>query len=197
MFFLILSAILSFQDEGPLIRRLKRHDADAMSELYDRFGKVAFAVIVRIVRDRSIAEDLVQETFLKVWNRVAGFDDERGALGRWVLAIARNRAIDYLRSADAKASQNACDLEKLERPHLFANIEAEYVTRDQLRIIRDAFQKLSENQRRVLELAYFEGLSQTEISAHLQQPLGTVKTWVRTALQALREGLGGSATPRA
>ena len=72
----------------------------------------------------------------------------------------------------------------------FANIEAEYVTRDQLRIIRDAFQKLSENQRRVLELAYFEGLSQTEISAHLQQPLGTVKTWVRTALQALREGFG-------
>jgi RNA polymerase sigma-70 factor, ECF subfamily len=192
MLFLILSALLAGQDDSDLIRRLKSRDPQAMSELYDRFGRVAFAVIVRMVRNTAIAEDLVQETFLKVWNRVSGFENERGALGSWVLAIARNRAIDYIRSADAKASQSTCDLEKLERPRFFADLESDYVNQDRIRTIRAVFDKLSENQRRVLELAYFEGLSQTEMSERLQQPLGTVKTWVRTALQTIRAELGDS-----
>lgn len=192
MLFLILSTLLAGQDDTDLIRRLKRRDPDAMSELYDRFGRVAFAVIARIVRNTEMAEDLVQETFLKVWNRVGGFDDERGALGPWVLAIARNRAIDYIRSADAKASQNSCDLEKLERPRFFTDLESDYADQERIRTIRAVFDKLTENQRKVLELAYFEGLSQTEMAERLQQPLGTVKTWVRTALQSIRANLGGS-----
>lgn len=192
MLFLILSAFFAGQDDSELIGRLKRRDPDAMSEMYERFGRATFAIIVRIVRNTAIAEDLVQETFLKVWNRVSAFNDERGALGPWVLTIARNRAIDYIRSADAKASQNSCDLEKLERPRLFTDFESDYANQDRIRIIRAAFDKLTENQRRVLELAYFEGLSQTEMSERLQQPLGTVKTWVRTALQLIRAELGES-----
>ncbi len=190
MDFLILSALLSLQDDSDLIQRLKRREAEAMGELYDRFGKIAFAVIVRIVRNSAVAEDLLQETFLKVWNRIEGFDDARSSLGPWVLTIARNRAIDYLRSTDSRMAQNSCDLEKLERPRFFTDFEANYLSDDRIRTIRQAFTKLSENQRKVLELAYFEGLSQSEMAARLAEPLGTVKTWVRTALQLLRQELG-------
>lgn len=190
MWFFILSTLLSLQDDTDLIRRLKRREPEAMSELYNRFGKLSFSVIVRIVKDAGIAEDLLQETFLKVWNRADGFDEGRTSIGPWVLTIARNRAIDYLRSADSRLSQNSCDLEKLERPRFFTNFEAEFVDADQLRLVRQAFSKLTDNQRQVLELAYFEGLSQTEMADRLRQPLGTVKTWVRSALQILRQELG-------
>lgn len=190
MLYLILSALLSFQDDSELIERLKRRESQAMADVYDRFGKIAFSVILRIVKNTGIAEDLLQETFLKVWNRVDGFDQGRGSLGPWVLAIARNRAIDYLRSTDSKLSQTSCNLDALERPRFFTDFEADYHNMDRIRTIREAFTKLNDNQRRVLELAYFEGLSQSEMAAKLQQPLGTVKTWVRTALQLLRDELG-------
>jgi RNA polymerase sigma-70 factor (ECF subfamily) len=193
MLYLILSALLSFQDDMELIGDLKRRDPQAMGELYDRFGKVAFAVIVRIVKNSAIAEELLQETFIKVWNRVDGFDEKRGHLGPWVLSIARNRAIDYLRSTDARLQQTSCDLTALERPRFFNDFEADYHNMDRVRMIREAFTKLSDNQRMVLELAYFEGLSQTEMAARLEQPLGTVKTWVRTGLQLLRDELGETA----
>jgi RNA polymerase sigma-70 factor (ECF subfamily) len=190
MFYLILSALLSFQDDSELIERLKHREPQAMTEVYDRFGKLAFTVIFRIVKNASMAEDLLQETFLKVWNRVDGFDQGRGSLGPWILAIARNRAIDYLRSTDSKLSQTSCNLDALERPRFFTDFEADYHNMDRIRIIREAFNKLNENQRTVLELAYFEGLSQSEMAEKLRQPLGTVKTWVRTALQLLRDELG-------
>jgi RNA polymerase sigma-70 factor (ECF subfamily) len=190
MFYLILSALLSFQDDAELIERLKRREPQAMADVYDRYGKIAFTVIFRIVKNAGIAEDLLQETFLKVWNRVDGFDQGRGSLGPWVLAIARNRAIDYLRSTDSKLAQTSCNLDALERPRFFTDFEADYHNMDRIRTIREAFTKLNENQRKVLELAYFEGLSQSEMAVRLQQPLGTVKTWVRTALQLLRDELG-------
>jgi RNA polymerase sigma-70 factor, ECF subfamily len=189
-FYLILSALLSCQDDSDLIERLKRREPEAMADVYDRFGRVAFSVILRVVKNPALAEDLLQEAFLKVWNRVDGFDQGRGCLGPWILAIARNRAIDYLRSTDSKLSQTACNLDVLDRPRFFTDFVADYHNMDRVRTIREAFTKLNVNQRQVLELAYFEGLSQSEMAAKLQQPLGTVKTWVRTALQLLRDELG-------
>jgi RNA polymerase sigma-70 factor (ECF subfamily) len=193
MFFFLLSTLVSPEEDSRLIKRLKARDPDAMSELYDRFGKIAMAIIFRVVHDRGIAEDLLQETFLKVWNRVAGFDEDRGALGPWVLTIARNRAIDYLRSTSARYSQGDFGLEILERPRLFADLEDQYADRERLRQIQVAFSKLSDNQRSILEMAYFEGLTQTEMAERIHQPLGTVKTWVRSALQILRQELGETA----
>lgn len=192
LLYLLLSALVS-QDDSELIKRLKERDPEAMKDLYDRFGKVALAIITRIVRDRAIAEDLLQETFLKVWNRVAGFDVERGALGPWVLTIARNRAIDYRRSTSSRFAQAGYDVEKLDRPFLFIDLEEQYADRDRLRHIQLAFSKLTDNQKSVLEMAYFEGLTQSEMADRLKQPLGTVKTWVRTALQILRQELGEAA----
>jgi RNA polymerase sigma-70 factor, ECF subfamily len=193
MFLLPLLASVLLKDDPELARRLKNRDPQAMSELYDRYGRITFALIFRIVRNEAVAEDLVQETFLRVWNRVHAFDHEKGALGPWVLAVARNRAIDYLRSVDGRMAQSAFELEKLEQPALFVDLENSILNIDRVRALRGAFEKLTPNQRLVLELAYYEGLSQTEMAARLKQPLGTVKTWVRTALQLLRDELGEAA----
>lgn len=186
----LLFAIYVEGDDGDLAARLKRREPAAMGELYDRYGRLAYSLIYRIVRDVGVAEDLVQETFLRVWNRAQAFDAERGALGPWLLAVARNRAIDYVRSAGGKMAKGALELEYAERPALFINFEADVLSQDQARRVRAALEKLNENQRHVIELAYFEGLSQSEMAERLGQPLGTVKTWVRAALKNLRDQLG-------
>jgi RNA polymerase sigma-70 factor (ECF subfamily) len=184
-----LLAIEFGESDPDLVRRLQRRDPRAMAELYDRYGRLVYALILRVVRDGGIAEDLVQETFLRVWNRVQGFDAERGGLGPWLLAVARNRAIDYLRSA-AGRMRNSVELPETEHPALFCDMEKELLNSDRVRRVRVALEKLSQNHRAVIELAYFEGLSQAEMAEKMGEPLGTVKTWVRTALKSLRDELG-------
>jgi RNA polymerase sigma-70 factor, ECF subfamily len=185
---------LEFGETDPdLAARIKRRDPQAMADLYDRYGRLAYSLILRIVRDREMAEDLVQETFLRVWTRAQAFDSARGALGPWLLAVARNRAIDYIRSTDGRMARSTFEIVEMENPALFANLEREIATSDQARRIREALGKLNPNQRTVIELAYFEGLSQTEMAEKIGQPLGTIKTWVRTALKNLRDELGVAA----
>lgn len=188
MSFLPLLFAVIAEGDAELVRRLQKRDPQALGELYDKYGRLAFALIYRIVRDVGTAEDLVQETFLRVWNRSQGFDGERGALGGWLLAVARNRAIDYLRSA-AGRERNSVELEETEHPSLYLDLEKEVLNSDKARHLRQAMEKLNPNQRNAIELAYFEGLSQTEMAERLGQPLGTVKTWVRMALKNLREAL--------
>jgi RNA polymerase sigma-70 factor (ECF subfamily) len=185
----LLQAVLRFKDDGDLARRLRARDGGAMRELYDRYGRLVYSLILRIVRNSAAAEDLVQETFLRVWNRMQAFDQERGALGPWVLTVARNRAIDYLRSTDGRMSAGALELDHLEHPGQFRDFEDRALSLDRARRLKDAFEKLTPNQKMVVELAYYEGLSQTEMAERMQQPLGTVKTWVRSALKVLREQL--------
>jgi len=189
----LLFAIYTGEDDRNLAERLRKREPAVMGELYDRYGKLAYSLIYRIVRDTGVAEDLVQETFLRVWNRAQGFDAERGALGPWLLAVARNRAIDYVRSAGGKMTRGALELDAAEHPAVFVNFEAEVLSQDRARRVRGALGRLNENQRHVIELAYFEGLSQSEMAERMGQPLGTVKTWVRTALKNLREELGEKA----
>ncbi len=184
-----LQVVLRFKDDRELVRRLKARDQHAMGDLYDRYGRAAYSLIYRVVRNAAVSEDLVQETFLRVWSRIQSFDDERGALGPWILAVARNRAIDYLRSVDGRIAANALELDKLENPTLFADFEDSAISIDRARRLKTAFEKLNPQQRMVIELAYFEGLSQAEMANRMHQPLGTVKTWVRTALKILRDDL--------
>src|SRR5260370_24651463 len=186
----LLAAVLNFSNDPELVRRLKNRDPNAMADLYDRYGRAAYALIFRIVRNTGVAEDLVQETFLRVWNRVHGFDEERGALGPWILTIARNRAIDYTRSVEGRRRDSVVDLERMEQPALFANFENRILNLDRVRVLRDAFGKLKANQRLVIQLAYYDGLSQSEIAELLSQPLGTGIPWVRSALKMLREEFG-------
>jgi RNA polymerase sigma-70 factor (ECF subfamily) len=191
---LFLALELSGVPDEDLVKRLQQRDPRAMGDLYDRFGKLAFSVILSIVRDPATAEDLVQETFLRVWNRIQAFEAGRGALGPWLLAIARNRAIDHVRSMSSRMDRNSFEFDAREHPSLFVDMEREVVNTDHARIIRQAIAKLNQNQRRVIELAYYEGLSQSEMAEKMGQPLGTVKTWVRTALKILRDELGQAVT---
>ena len=185
----LIMAIHAADGDPELVARLQRRDPQALAELFDRYGKLAYALILRVVRDAGIAEDLVQETFLRVWNRVQGFSSEKGPIGPWLLAVARNRAIDYLRSAGGR-ERNAMEFEEADHPALYTDMEQDILTSDQARLVKAAMEKLSPQQRQVIELAYFEGLSQTEMAERLQLPLGTVKTWVRAALKNLRDDLG-------
>ena len=185
----LLLAVHVTDNDETLVARLQRRDQQALGELYDRYGRLTYALILRVVRDAGIAEDLVQETFLRVWNRVQGFDAQKGSIGPWLLAVARNRAIDYLRSTGGR-ERNALEFEETDHPALYTDMERDLLNSDQTRRVKVAMQKLSPNQRQVIELAYFEGLSQTEMAEKMGQPLGTVKTWVRTALQTLRQELG-------
>ncbi len=184
---LILFADLVTGNDQELIERLRRRDPDAMSDLYDRYSRIVYSVILRVVRNASVAEELAQETFLRAWNRAGDFDAARGKLVPWLLTIARNRAIDYLRSTAGQQQSNTFELLSSERVTLFVNTEDRMLDLEQARRIRAAFSQLNKNQREVLELAYFEGLSQSEMAEKLGQPLGTIKTWVRTALTNLRE----------
>ena len=188
----LLMAVHAAAGDPDLVARLQRRDPQALAELYDRYGRLAYALILRVVRDAGVAEDLVQETFLRVWNRVHGFDAEKGAIGPWLLAVARNRAIDYLRSATGR-ERNALEFEETDHPALYVDMEREILTSDKARVVKQALAKLSPNQRQVIELAYFEGLSQSEMAERMKQPLGTVKTWVRAALKNLRDELGAEA----
>jgi RNA polymerase sigma-70 factor, ECF subfamily len=188
MFLPLILALHAPGADADLIARLQRRDPQALADLYDRYGRIAYALILRVVRDSGIAEDLVQETFLRVWNRVHGFDAAKGSLAPWLLAVARNRAIDYLRSAGGR-ERNALEFEETDHPALYTDMERDLLLSDSARRVKSAIEKLSANHRHVIELAYFEGLSQSEMAERMGQPLGTVKTWVRAALKTLRDDL--------
>lgn len=186
----ILFAAIDGEDCSEIVDRLKRRDPKALECVYDRYGKLVYSVILRVVHDAAIAEDLTQETFLRVWNRIQAFDVERGKFGPWLLTVARNRAIDHLRSSAGRMNQSSLELISSEHPSLFVSMEEEVINSDRGRKLQAAFEKLTAHQRTVIELAYFEGLSQSEMAAKLNQPLGTVKTWTRSALQVLRDAIG-------
>ena len=177
--------------DAALAAELQRRDTNAMEELYDRYGRLAYSVILRMVRDAGIAEDLVQETFIRVWNRVQFYDASKGAIGPWLLAIARYRAIDYLRSVRSR-DYVAYDEAEADR----RSLTAEAAAFENGRRVRAAMRKLVPNHLRVIEMAYFEGLSQLEVAERMGAPLGTVKSWVRMALRSLREELVPDRTAR-
>jgi RNA polymerase sigma-70 factor (ECF subfamily) len=176
------------ENEASLIARVHEHDAEALAEVFDRYNRLVFTVILRVVHDSATAEDLVQETFLRVWNRARAFDAQRGSIGPWLLAVAHNCAIDYLRSACGRP-RNVVNVDETDHPAMHTDMEREILGSDRNRRIKAAVQKLAPNQRVAIELAYFNGLSQLEVAATMGHPLGTVKTWVRMALKNLREDL--------
>ena len=181
------------RSDAELISRLQNSDPNALATVYDQYCQVVYSLFLRITRDETIAEDLVQELFIRVWDHARKFDPVKGSLGVWIVSIARNMAIDHIRSAKARFASRLRPLEQVERtlPARTAN-EPDSVI-DQARVIKTAFEQLTFNQKRVLELAYFEGFSQSEIATKLNEPLGTVKSWMRSAILRLRTAIKGSA----
>jgi RNA polymerase sigma-70 factor (ECF subfamily) len=168
---------------GSLIRRLRRHEPEAMADLYDLYGRLLYVLIVRIVRNPSVAEDLVQESFLRAWNRATQLSDEYTSVGPWLVMIARHCALDYLKSSQAHLSAQVA-IEDVEFPAV--TMDEEILNSDRVRMMEAAFRNLSENQKRVIQLSFYDGLSHAAIAERLHQPLGTVKGWARAALSRLR-----------
>jgi RNA polymerase sigma-70 factor (ECF subfamily) len=171
--------------EAELIHAVARGDEQALASLYDRYGPVLYGLLLRMLRDRGEAEDVLQELFLQVWQRAASFDATRGRVFTWLVTLTRSRAIDRLRSTRARARAAHASAEGSQEPSADALVDA--ARAEEGEAVRGALLSIPEEQRRALLLAYFEGLTQTEIAARLGQPLGTVKTRMRSGMSKLRE----------
>jgi RNA polymerase sigma-70 factor (ECF subfamily) len=180
-----LQAETSQISDNDLLKAIARGDEGALADCYDRYRVILFSLILRILHDRSEAEDCLQEVFLQVWRRAKDFDESRGRAFTWLVTIARSRALDRLR---ASASRTRIASEAEAEPHeSVGDAAADTLKSEEGAIVRKALSELPAEQRRALLMAYFEGLTQTEIAARLGDPLGTVKTRMRTGLMKLRE----------
>lgn len=169
------------ESDDLLLRRIRERDADAMTTLLDLYGGMIYSVALRVLHDPGRAEDLLQDVLLLLWRRPECVVLSRGSLGGWLLVVARNRAIDVLRRRRPTASVEEYQLSS--PVCLSSEVEREAL----IRKVREALDMLPANQRITLELAYFEGLSQAEIADRTGDPLGTVKTRIRSGLKSLRK----------
>lgn len=175
-------------EDARLLRRVSAGDADALGALYDRYGRVLFGVVQRMLGSPEAAEEVVQDAFHSIWRQARSYDPVRGAVRTWMLAISRNAAIDWRRTRGRREEREAVIDEAGELPEgtrvderAFARLRAERV--------RAVVSALPVEQREVIALAFWAGLSQSEIAARTNTPLGTVKSRVRLAMGKLRERL--------
>lgn len=169
--------------EEELVRDLKLQDEQAFRYLYDHYSKAIFVIIFQIVRQQEIAEDLLQQTFLKIWKNISSYDPAKGRLFTWMLNIARNHSIDFTRSKEFNKSGQTVSL-----------TESVYEQKSDAATIRDIglkkiLEKLPEEKRKLLELSFFNGYSHQEIAEMTGTPLGTVKTRLRAIIIELRKTL--------
>jgi len=177
------------QDLASLIRKVADGDQSALSALLDSTSRLVFGLALRILGDRSTAEEVMLDVYTQVWRQAGSYDRKRGAPLAWILTIARSRAIDRLRSSrhDQLNSEPVEMLSDLSENA--PNPEETSVLSERKKMVRSALTTLAAEQREVIELAYFSGLSHSEIALKLGQPLGTVKTRVRLGMMKLRESL--------
>lgn len=199
--FFILAAVGRFLNQDnkrdrELIKRIALKDPIALSLLYDHYNRLLFGLLLSILKKREEAEDILQEVFTNIWEKAGQFDTERGTVYTWIVSLTRNKGIDRLRSKvykEQKKQSISLDDEDVFHP-LYSNEhtpEEQTILRERADKLYEALQKLTEKQRFVIQVAYFEGLSQSEISEKMKLPLGTVKTRMRDGMIKLREILGG------
>ena len=171
-----------FSDEA-LLALVSRSDESALAELYDRYGRVAYGLATRILRDPALAEDAVQEAFLAVWRTADRFLAERAKPSTWILTLVHRRAVDVVRREERR---RADPLDVVPDP-AGAATEDEVELRARRRVVQNALRQLPDDQREALELAYYGGFTQTELAERLGLPLGTIKSRMFTGLRRLRD----------
>jgi RNA polymerase sigma-70 factor (ECF subfamily) len=181
-------------DDRTALARMAGGDEHALGALYDRWQPIVYALAVRILGDRDDAEDVVEDTFWQLWRQAATYETSRGSVATWILTVARSRALDRRRSGQRRRTES---LDARATPPLAlvadrkaADPSAVTEAADTRKVVVAALADLPQEQREVVELAYFGGLSQTEIAKKTGEPLGTIKTRVRLAMQKLRAQLG-------
>jgi RNA polymerase sigma-70 factor, ECF subfamily len=168
-----------------LLRAIARRDESALGSLYDRYRLILFGLLVRILNSREEAEDILQDVFLQVWRRATDFDERRGKPFTWLVTLARSRAIDRLRHLSSR--ERTVNAAAGARSDEVSDAAQDALRSEQREIVAGALAELPEEQRRALMLAYFEGLTQSEIAARTGTPLGTIKTRMRSGMIKLRE----------
>ena len=171
----------SGQDDAALLALVQRGDEYAMASLYDRYSKVVYSVALRVLRDPASAEDVLQEVFMQIWRNPDGFVAARGSLGGWLAVVARNRSIDALRRK--RPTDNVDDMVLASNYNLANEAERNSLI-EKARVV---IHLLPVEQRKTLEMAFFDGLTHSEIAEMTGDPLGTVKTRIRSALTSLRK----------
>jgi len=171
--------------DAALMRRIADGDETALAAVYDRYARLVYSVALRVLRNTDLAEEVSQDIFYQLWRTASAFNPSRGSLSGWLLVCARNRAISCLR---VRAVEPAAEFR--EQMAVFAvNLEDDLAQAQQMSRVRAAVEKLQPAQRQALELAYFEGLTHTEIASRTGEPLGTVKTRLRAAVGFLKRAL--------
>lgn len=168
-----------------LVSAIRAGDQSAMAALYDRYSPVVYSVALRVLGDTGAAEDVQQDVFMQLWRNPGAFDSSRGNLGAWLAVITRNRAIDALRKR--RPQDDIKDVILSVVPDLAADADRSRVATK----VRDLLGAMPPAQRSALEMAYYEGLTHTEIASKTGEPLGTIKTRIRAGLIALRKALEG------
>jgi RNA polymerase sigma-70 factor (ECF subfamily) len=171
-------------NDWSLLERIQQKDEAALSALYDRYSGLVYSEAKRILRDTGAAEEILQDLFYQVWRTAERFDAARGSLAGWLVVAARNRAISKLRKKSGKA-------EELEENAVFLGPSLESSTTQNLMLdkVRAVLGSLPDGQREAMEFAYFEGMSHSEIAERTGQPLGTIKTRIRSGMEALKKVL--------
>lgn len=176
-------------DDSDLLHRIARRDQSALSELYDRYSGLLLALSRRIVLDSSDAEEILQEVFLQVWNQAERYDRGRSSVSTWLVLITRSRSIDRLRSRQVK-DRTLTSMQKENRgQHTSPKGLGAVLLGQRRQRLRLEMQELPNEQRQVLELAFFKGMTQSEIAGDTGIPLGTVKTRTLLAMKKLRKAL--------
>jgi len=173
-----------------LLHAVARGDEAALARLYDAYRVILFGLLVRILNSREEAEDILQEVFVQVWRRAKDFDEKRGRPFTWLVTLARSRAIDRLRQLGARQRLATGAAQDQEQTESVSDALTDAVRAEQQAVVRRAMAQLPEEQRTTLLLAYFDGLTQSEIASKLNAPLGTVKTRMRSGMIKLRALLG-------
>jgi RNA polymerase sigma-70 factor (ECF subfamily) len=173
------------QEDASLMRRLVAQDQTALSELYERYGRLVYSFSLRVLQNTTLAEEATQDTFLKVWNQPQSWNPDLGKLVSWLLTITRYTAIDRLRREKrvAPATTFSLDDRVFDMGERTEDTEPDWMDGE---LLRSLMQRLPPEQRELLELAYFQGMTHTELAEALQLPLGTVKTRLRIGLQRLK-----------
>ena len=174
--------LVHLSDEA-LLSLVASSDEDALAELYDRFGGVAYGLALRILRDEALAQDAVQEAFLSVWRTADRFLAERARASTWILTIVHRRAVDLVRREERRRADPLDDVE----PPTGEATDEEAWLRAQRQVVQEALRRLPPEQREALELGYYGGLTQSQLAERLDQPLGTIKSRMFTGLSRLRE----------
>lgn len=175
-----------------LIRRISKKDETALSQFYDIHHRYLYTIIYNILRDQAESEDLLQEIFIQIWEKINSYDETLGNPIAWITRMTRNKSIDRLRSKNYKNRSSETDIEKffnISADPGSGNADSEIISKQEQTVVSNALRTLKQNQKELIELAYYRGFTQSELAEYFKIPIGTVKTRMRAAMMILRDKL--------